>query len=57
MVSDQNIEFKSDQNIIIGAEQDVSIVGLSGVDLNCNDIASVKIEENVEVIGQEVKAN
>lgn len=57
VVSDQNIEFKSDQNIIIGAEQDVSIVGLSGVDLNCNDIASVKIEENVEVIGQEVKAN
>lgn len=57
VVSDQNIELKSDQNIIIGAEQDVSIVGLSGVDLNCNDIASVKIEENVEVIGQEVKAN
>ena len=57
VVSDQNIEFKSDKNIIIGAEQDVSIVGLSGVDLNCKDIAAVKINDNVEVIGQEVKAN
>lgn len=35
----------------------MSIVGLSGVDLNCKDIAAVKINDNVEVIGQEVKAN
>ncbi len=57
VVSDQNIEFKSDQNIVISAEQDVSIVGLAGVDLSCSETASIRLEENVEVIGQEVKAN
>ncbi len=57
IVSDQNIEFKSDKNIILSAEEDVSIVGLSKVDLSCNETASIKMEENVEVIGQEVKSN
>lgn len=57
VVSDQNIEFKSDQNIVISAEQDVSIVGLAGAYLSCSETASIKLEENVEVIGQEVKAN
>lgn len=57
VVSDQNIEFKSDQNIVISAEQDVNIVGLAGVDLSCNETAFIRLEENVEVIGQEVKAN
>lgn len=57
IVSDQNIEFKSDKNIIISAEQDVNIVGLTGVDLSCNETASIKMKENVEVIGQEVKSN
>ncbi len=57
VVSDQNIEFKSDQNIVISAEQDVNIVGLAGAYLSCNETASIRIEENVEVIGQEVKAN
>lgn len=57
IISDQNIEFKSDQNIILSAEQDVNIVGLTGIDLSCNETASIKMEENVEVIGQEVKSN
>lgn len=57
VVSDQNIEFKSDQNIVISAEQDVSIVGLAGAYLSCSETASIRLEENVEVIGQEVKAN
>ncbi len=57
IVSDQNIEFKSDKNIILSAEEDVSIIGLSKVDLSCNETASIKMEENVEVIGQEVKSN
>lgn len=57
IVSDQNIEFKSDKNIILSAQEDVSIVGLSKVDLSCNETASIKMEENVEVIGQEVKSN
>ena len=57
VVSDQNIEFKSDQNIVISAEQDVSIVGLAGAYLSCSETASIRLEDNVEVIGQEVKAN
>lgn len=57
IISDQNIEFKSDKNIIISAEQNVNIVGLTGVDLSCNETASIKMKDNVEVIGQEVKSN
>lgn len=57
IVSDQNIEFKSDHSIILSAEEDVNIVGITGVDLSCNETASIKIEENVNVTGQEVKAN
>lgn len=57
ILSDQNIEFKSDQSIIISAEEDVNIIGQTGIDINCNETASIKMQENVEVIGQEVKAN
>jgi len=57
VMSDQNIEFKSDQSIILNAEEDVNIIGLTGIDLSCNETASIKMKENVEVIGQEVKAN
>lgn len=57
IVSDQNIEFKSDKNIILSAQEDINIVGLSKVDLSCNETASIKMKENVEVIGQEVKSN
>ena len=57
IVSDKNIEFKSDKSIILSAEDDINIIGLTGVDLSCNETASIKIEENIEVIGQEVKSN
>lgn len=57
IVSDQNIEFKSDKSIVLSAEEDVNIVGLTKVDLSCNETASIKLEENVEMIGQEVKSN
>ncbi|MDE6233337.1 MAG: phage baseplate assembly protein V [Lachnospiraceae bacterium] len=57
IVSDQNIEFKSDKSICLSAEEDVNIMGLTGLDLSCNETASIKMEENVEIIGQEVKSN
>lgn len=57
ITSDKNIEFKSDKSIILNAEEDVNIIGLTGVDLSCNETASVKIEENIKVTGQEVKSN
>lgn len=57
ITSDQNIEFKSDHSIILSAEEDVSIIGQAGIDLSCNETASIKMEENIEVIGQEIKSN
>lgn len=57
IISEQNIEFKSEQNIILCAEQDINIIGNKGIDISCNETASIKIEENIEVTGQEVKSN
>lgn len=57
MISDQNIALKSDQNIILSADQNIDIVGNLGIDLSCNETASIKIEEDVKVTGQEVKSN
>lgn len=57
IVSDQNIELKSDHSIILSAGEDVNILGQAGIDLSCKETASIKIEENVEVIGQEVRSN
>lgn len=57
IISDQNIELKSDHNIILNAEENINIVGNTGIDLSCNETASIKIEENIEVTGQEVKSN
>lgn len=57
ILSDQNIEFKSDHSIIFCAEEDVNIIGQTGIDLKCNETASIKLQENIEVIGQEVKSN
>lgn len=57
VVSDKNIEFKSDKSIIISAQEDVNIIGLTGVDLSCSQTASIKMKEDIQVIGQEVKAN
>ena len=57
IVSDQNIEFKSDKSIVLCAEEDVKVIGLTGVDVSCNETASMKIKEDVEITGQEVKSN
>jgi uncharacterized protein (DUF2345 family) len=57
ITSDKDIEFKSDQNIVLSAEENINIIGLTGVDLSCNETASVKIEEDIKVTGQEVKSN
>lgn len=44
-------------NIVLSAEENINIIGLTGVDLSCNETASVKIEEDIKVTGQEVKSN
>lgn len=55
--SDQNIRFESEKSITLSAGEDVSIMGLTGVDLCCSETSSIKLEENVRVVGQEIKSN
>ena len=45
------------KSIFLSAETEVNIVGTSGVDIMCGETTGVMIENNVQVIGQEVKAN
>lgn len=56
MMSDNDITFKSQKNIIMNADQEVSIVGVAEVGL-CSESATVLMTDNVEIVGQEVKAN
>lgn len=55
--SNQNIRFESEKSITLSAGEDVSIMGLTGVDLCCSETSSIKLEENVRVVGQEIKSN
>lgn len=57
ITSDQDITFESKKNIVLYAEQDVNIVGDTGVDISCLETASIKMKDKVEIIGQEVKSN
>ena len=54
--SENDIAFKSEKNIIIAAEEDVNIIGTEGIELQA-ETASVTIEEDVHLIGQEIKSN
>lgn len=56
MFSENDIVFKSEKNIYMSAEQEVSIVGTSEIGL-CSESATVLMTDNVEIVGQEVKAN
>lgn len=55
--SDQDITFESKKNILLYAEQNVNIVGDTGVDLSCLETASIKMKDKVEIVGQEVNSN
>lgn len=55
--SDQDITFESKKNIILYAEENVNIVGDTGVDLCCLETASIKMKDKVEIVGQEVNSN
>lgn len=57
ITSDRDITFESKKNIVLYAEQDVTIVGDTGVDISCLETASIKMKEKVEIVGQEVNAN
>lgn len=57
IISDNDITFESKKNIVLYAEQEVNIVGDTGVDISCLETASIKMKEKVEIVGQEVYAN
>lgn len=57
ITSDNDITFESKKNIVLYAEQEVNIVGDTGVDISCLETASIKMKEKVEIVGQEVYAN
>lgn len=56
IASKNDISFKSEQNIILSAGEDVFIKGTAEVCLR-SESATVAMGENVEIVGQEVKAN
>jgi len=57
LTTDNDIELRSEKNIVISAGEDVNIIGTSGVELACAETAAIRINENIEAIGQEVLAN
>lgn len=54
--SENDISFKSDQNIIMSAVEEVLIIGKTEVCLR-SESATISMADNVEIVGQEVKAN
>jgi hypothetical protein len=56
MMSENDIVFKSQKNIIINAEQEISIVGTAEVGLS-SESTTVLLKDDMEIVGQEVKAN
>lgn len=57
LMSENDIAFKSDKSIYMSAEEDINIIGSESVEIMCGETTGVMIEDNVQVIGQEVKAN
>lgn len=57
ITSDQDITFESKKNIVLYAEENVNIVGDTGVDISCLETASIKMKDKVEIVGQEVTSN
>jgi uncharacterized protein (DUF2345 family) len=56
VMTENDMEFKSEKNITLSAEEDVNIIGTTGVELTC-ETAAITIYDNVESVGQEVFAN
>ena len=56
IASESDITFKSDQKIVMSAEAEIQVAGSECVDL-AGGGASVKVEDDVELKGAEVKSN
>ena len=57
VMSDNDITIKSEKSIVVSAEDEVSIFGSEGAALMCDETTGVVVKDDVQVIGQEVKAN
>jgi len=57
MQSEKDIVFNAEKNINITAEEEIKIVGTDCVEISAGDLAYVKIDDNVEIVGYEVKSN
>jgi len=55
--SEKDIEFNSEQNIVIAAEEKIEIYGEESVEIYGGDTANIRLEDDVEIMGQEVKSN
>ena len=57
IVSENDIEFKSDKNIVMHAKNDIQVVGTERVGMSGGTPASINIDSNVEISGNQVRVN
>ena len=55
--SEKDIELKSEQDIVLSAEEKIQIVAEECIEISAGDTAKIRLEEDVELQGQEVKSN
>ena len=54
---EKDIKFNSDQDIVMMAKEQIQFVAEESVEIYAGDTASIRLEEDVEIMGQEVKSN
>jgi len=57
LYSEKDIKVNAQKNIVIKAEEEVQIVGEESVKISASDLASVEIDDDVAIIGYEVRSN
>jgi len=55
--SEKDIELKSDKDITMSAEEEVQIIAEEVIEISAGDTAKIKLEEDIELQGQEVRSN
>ena len=57
LYSENDIKFNADKDIVLKAEEEIQIIGGDYVEISAGDLGLVKVEEDVEIVGYEVKSN
>ena len=57
VTSENDVSFLTDKDIVMSSEDNVDITGTNGVKVTNGDSNAVMVEEDVQAIGQEVRAN